>query len=383
MPFNVFGAAFLIYNQDAKANGMGMAAVSSIDNPSAVFYNPALLVHQKGVGFSIGNTMIFPDIRYEDPATGKRTYVRTTTHHLPNVYASYTKNKFSFGIGIFSPFGLSTEWPKGWAGRYITTFAEIKTTYINPVFAYRVNNYLSFGGGISLVTSSVKMKSAVNLGLLGLHDGIAKLAGDGQGISYNAAVTLKLPKEYTVSVTYRSPTRIKYDGRAYFYLPSPLVSTSTGASSTFVLPFVAVFGISKQIGPLILEGDVLYTGWSSMSSYRVISDNGSANAFFYKNWFNTPSIALGANYQLNKSLEIRGGYMFDKSPVPGKTLGPELPDSTRHICTIGSTYHKNSFKASIGYQATFFKDVTSYLPAMNGTYNSFAHLGFISFEYNR
>ncbi len=54
LPSNTFGAAFLIYNQDAKANGMGMAVVSSIDNPSAIFYNPALLVYQKGFSFLSG-----------------------------------------------------------------------------------------------------------------------------------------------------------------------------------------------------------------------------------------------------------------------------------------------------------------------------------------
>ncbi len=380
LPPNAFGAAFLIYNQDAKANGMGMAVVSSIDNPSAVFYNPAMLIHQKGTGFSVGNTMIIPGLRFEDPATGKRTYAKTTTHHLPNMYAKYTKDDVAFGIGIFSPFGLSTEWPKDWPGRYTTFFAEMKTTYINPVFAYRVNDRLSFGVGMAFIKSSVSMKSATNLSAYGLPDGVSRLTGDGDGVGYNAAVTLKLPKEYTVSLTYRSHSAIKYIGKAYFY--NVTTSSSTAASATFVLPFVAVGGISKQTGPLTLEGDILYTGWSSMSNYRIASENGSANSFYYKNWCNTPSIAFGANYRLNKFFEIRCGYMYDKSPVPRKTLNPDLPDSTRHIYTGGATFQKGSFKAGIGYQATFFKDVTSYLPAIHGTYKNFAHLGFLSLEYN-
>ncbi|MCX5813072.1 MAG: outer membrane protein transport protein [Proteobacteria bacterium] len=176
---------------------------------------------------------------------------------------------------------------------------------------------------------------------------------------------------------------IKYKGGAYFYLPSPLSSSSTRAAATFTLPFVAAAGLSKQIGALVLEGDVLYSGWSSMSSYRVSSDNGSTNTFYYKGWRNTPSIAFGANYRLNKYFEIRGGYMFDKSPIPRKTLGPELPDSKRHIYTLGATCRKNSFKASIGYQTTLFNNERSYLPAINGTYRNFAHVGFMSFEYNQ
>jgi long-chain fatty acid transport protein len=383
VPLDAFGAAFLIYNQDAKATGMGMAVVSSIDNASAVFYNPALLVDQGGFGFSANDTMIWPEMRHEDPITGQRTYTKATSHHVPNGYAKYTKGNFSFGIGVFSPFGLSTEWPTGWAGRYLTTYAEIKTTYINPVIAYRVNDRISIAGGVSYVTSSIKMKNAVNLGFLGLPDGAATLSGDGEGINYNLAATARLPGEYTVSATYRSPTTIRYDGRANFSLPPPLASSSTGASAALTLPFLAVAGIAKRIGGLTLEGDVLYTGWSSMSNYRVTSDNGSANSFFYKNWFNTPSIALGANYQWNNFLEVRAGYMYDKSPVPKATLSPELPDSTRHIYTAGFSLHKDGLKVHLGYQATVFNDVKSYLPAFGGTYRSLVHLGFIGLSYNR
>ena len=383
IPFDAFGAAFLIYNQDAKATGMGMAVVSSIDNASAVFYNPALLVDQKGFGFSAGDTMIWPEMRHEDSATGKRTYTRATSHHVPNGYAKYTNGNFSFGIGIYSPFGLSTEWPAGWPGRYLTTFAEIKTTYVNPVVAYRVNDRISVAGGASYVISSIKLKNAINLGFLGLPDGAAKLSGDGEGVNFNLAATAKLPMNYTISATYRSPTTIKYDGRASFSLPAPLASSSTGASATLTLPFLAVAGIAKQIGNLTLEGDVLYTGWSSMSSYRVTSDDGSANSFFYKNWFNTPSIALGANYQWNKFLEVRAGYMYDRSPVPRTTLSPELPDSTRHIYTAGLSFHKDRLKFHLGYQATVFNDVRSYNAALGGTYNSIAHLAFLGLSYNQ
>ena len=387
LPSNTFGAAFLIYNQDTKANGMGMAAASSIDNPSAIFYNPALLVYQKGFGISMGDTIIIPDTHFDDLLTGKRVSARPKTHHLPNLYIKYTKDDLSFGVGMFSPFGLSTEWPKGWVGRYINTFAEIRTTYINPVIAYRVNSYLSFGLGLSFVKSSVTMKNAIDLSLWGAPDGIAKLTGDGDGIGYNVAITLKLPKQYTVSFTYRSPTEIKFNGKVRFST-NPLLKPffpDGNASTEITFPFVAVAGVSKNIGPLTIEGDILYTGWSSLNSYKVKFDNGMPEQFYYKDWFNTPSIAIGANYQWKRSIEIRAGYMYDKSPVPKKTLGPELPDNTRNIFTLGTTYKKDQFKIDLGYQATFFKRVSSSrsITGLRGTYSNFAHLILLGLTYSR
>ena len=120
-----------------------------------------------------------------------------------------------------------------------------------------------------------------------------------------------------------------------------------------------------------------------MRSYNITSDNGTANAFINKNWRNTPTIALGVNYTLNRFFDIRGGYMYDKTPVPGKTLGPEMPDSTRNIFTFGGTFRKDAFKVNFGYQATFFDDRNSYMQGLSGKYTNFAHVFLLGFEYSQ
>ncbi|MCX8022841.1 MAG: outer membrane protein transport protein [Syntrophorhabdaceae bacterium] len=381
-PIPLFGAAFLIYNQDAKVNGMGMAAISSVDNPSSVFYNPSLMLNKKGVGFSAGETMIHPEILYKDPLTGKRFHTKSKTYHIPYFYGKYGEENFSFGVGLFSPFGLSTEWPDKWAGRYITKLAEIKSTYINPVFAYRVNEYLSIGGGFSYITSSVKMKNGVNLSLMGLGDGEMRLKGDGEGIGLNGAATLYLPNQYRLSLTYRSPSRIIYRGKANLFLPPPLTSSSTKARSSFTFPFLFSIGVAKSAGPLTMEANLLYTGWSSMSSYRITSEDGTANALLRKGWFNTPSFAFGVNYGVKKAFEIRGGYMLDKSPVPKRSMGPELPDSNRHIFTTGGGFKHGPWYMDIGYQLTLFEGKRSNLQELKGSYRGIASVGFLSIGYN-
>ncbi|MCX8110428.1 MAG: outer membrane protein transport protein [Syntrophorhabdaceae bacterium] len=380
-PISLFGAAFLIYNQDVKANSMGMAVSASIDNSSAVFYNPAILPDLKGFGFLAGDIIAYPRMTYEDQLTGEKYVTKTGSHYIPHLYMKYTKDRFSAGLGIFSPFGLSTQWPNHWVGRYNIVFAQIKTTFINPVVAYRINDRISLGGGISYVGSSVAFKNALKLSPL--PDGVSRLSGDGEGIGYNGAILIRLPEDIALSLTYRSPVKIKYRGRANLYLPAPLAPVSTGAWTTLTLPFMFVTGISKKIGNLVFEADILYTGWSSMSNYEISSDNGMADGFFYKNWRNSPSIALGISYSTEKTIEFMGGYMFDKTPIPKKTLGPELPDSTRHIFTSGITYKKGDYRLNIGYQATFFNDTRSYMKGMEGKYTGFAHLLMIGMEFGK
>lgn len=229
------------------------------------------------------------------------------------------------------------------------------------------------------------MKNAVDLSVFGLPDGRARLKGEGEGIGYNAGCTLKLPEGFTLALTYRSAIPIRYEGKASLYMPFPLASSVTRASTHITLPFLAALGIAKNMGPLTLEGDILYTGWSSLRGYRISSEDRTADAYYSKNWRNSSAIAFGLNYRWTKSFEVRSGYMHDKSPVPAQTLGPELPDAARNIFTLGAAIGHGHFKFDLGYQATFFEKADSTRSAVlpGGTYGNFAHLIFVSLVYNR
>ncbi len=126
---------------------MGLAVTSSLDNPSAIFYNPALLPDQPGFGITAGDAIFVAERSYKHAGTGTTTNAKETTHHLPRLFANFTEGRLSLGIGVYTPFGLSSEWPKNWIGRYSSTYAEIKTIYVNPTVAYKFNDRVSVDFG--------------------------------------------------------------------------------------------------------------------------------------------------------------------------------------------------------------------------------------------
>jgi long-chain fatty acid transport protein len=373
VPTQVFGAGFLVYQQDAKAQGMGLAVTSSIDNPSAIFYNPSLLPDQPGFGVSMGDTIIFSERSFTDAKTGIKTDAKSTVHNLPTLFAKYTRENLSFGVGVYSLFGLSSEWPSYWVGKDSSIFAELKTSYINPVIAYKFNDIVSIGFGVSFITSSVTFKT----GIPGYAPVQTKLTGDGNGVGVNAAVTFKLPKDFNLAFTYRSGTTITYTGNVT--LPP------TGASTRISLPYLATGGLSKKFGPLTLGADLVYSGWSCMNNYTVQFDNGYPSQTAVKKWSNSFSFGFGANYQLNKSWEFQAGYFYDQTPVPKSTLTPDLPDASRNLLTAGVTYSIANFKFGAAYQATFFdtadstRTVIPYSP--RGKYDSFANIFLVNAAY--
>ncbi len=388
-PGQLLASGFIIYNQDAKADGMATAVTSSIDNPSAIFYNPALLPDQPGFGVSINDTMVMPSRTFKDTATGTTADLKPATHHVPSFFAKYTRDRWSLGIGVYSPFGLSADWGKTWIGRYSTTFSQLKSTFVTPTVAYKFNDRISAGFGVSYVDSSVDLQSAIPL--TPFPDGEAKLSGDGSGVGANAGIRVKLPQDYTLSFTARSPVKIKYDGTANFYTPALFKALvpqlrDTNASTTITLPWQMTAGFAKNIGALTLETDVTYVGWSDIDHYTAHFSDGRPPVTYLKDWHDAFTFAIGANYRWSKSLETQLGYAYDMSAVPRRTLTPDLPDADKHILTGGIGYMRGPFKANLAYQATFFNKVSSVgntVGAPAGTYDQFIHMVLFTLSYTR
>jgi long-chain fatty acid transport protein len=391
LPGQLFASGFLIYNQDAKADGMATAVTSSIDNPSAIFYNPALLPDQPGFGASINDTIVMNSRTFRDAETGTTADLKPATHHVPSFFAKYTRDQLSFGIGIYSPFGLSADWGTTWIGRYSATYTELKSIFVTPTVAYKFSDRVSVGLGVSYVDSYVDFQSAIPLAPF--PDGLAKLSGDGNGVGANAGVRVKLPQDYTVSFTARSPIKIKYKGTANFYTANDFAFKAmipqlrdSNVSTTITLPWQMTAGLAKKIGALTLETDVTYMGWSTIDRYTAHFSDGRPSVIFPKDWQNAFSFAIGANYRWSPSFETQLGYMYDMSPVQQRTMTPDLPEANKQLVTGGIGYIHGPFKANLAYQATFFNKVSSVnntVGAPSGTYDQFIQMVLFTLAYTR
>ena len=82
---------------------------------------------------------------------------------------------------------------------------------------------------------------------------------------------------------------------------------------------------------------------------------------------------------MGEDKSIRVGYIFDRSPVVDKSVGPLFPDSSRHSFTVGATKKLMGMEFSMFYEAMQFKNRTVNVAAnaiqgTNGEYRNFAHV---------
>lgn len=91
-----------------------------------------------------------------------------------------------------------------------------------------------------------------------------------------------------------------------------------------------------------------------------------------KDWNDVWAYRFGAQYAVTDNFDLRLGYARDNTPIPGETMGPELPDSDRNNYTFG--YHTERAVIDFAYMWVDFDDRNVDNDIQTGTYESDAHL---------
>lgn len=416
-------AGLKVNEQGAKAMGMGNAFTAQADDPSALFFNPAGIAFLKGTQVSIGATNILvPSTEFSGtaPLTGNApTGVGTTStvekakqdlFIAPTLYVTHTFEgaPLSIGLGINAIYPLAKTWDASSAFRAEVVNISVKPINFQPTVAYRFDSMnLAVAAGLDMTRALVSMQktptvpdpsvanSAYELGTLGL-DGTALDFG------YNLGLKWKPTSSISFGAAYRSRIDLHIDGTADFLATTPagfnMIGMTTSATSpysrtrvlsdvstTITLPSSLGLGLAwKPTDSITLEADAEWTEWSTMKKLEFAFAGTQFANFNNKpkplNWKDVWCYKLGGQFALNKNVDLRAGYMYDKNPVPDSTLGPVLPDSDRHSFSVGQGFHNDMFALDLAYMLTHFVDRTvsnqdmTNMTGANGTYKSDVHL---------
>lgn len=377
----VLGSGFAVFTHGASALGQGNAVTAHADDPTAIFYNPALINKLEGAQVEVGTTLIYPQKEFTD-SSGNSFDTKKTINYPATFYATYKfSDKISAGLGVFSPFGLSSEWGNSWPGKYITTKSEMQTFDINPVVSVQVTPYLALAAGVDVLLLDATLESIHATGAT------VKFEGDGTGIGYNFGALLDLGKDFSLGASYRSQIKvtIKGDSSTNSTIP-PLMAALNGSGETdLTLPQQITAGVAyKGINRLTVEAGLRWEGWSSFEKLQ-LQVNGSSLPATQRNWKNVFGFNAGAKYKLNDTFSLLAGYLYGNSPVPDNTFDPTIPDSDTHVFSVGTDMDYKKFKVALAYAYQLFEGRTKSNsidpPASNGKYESDAHLLALSFVY--
>lgn len=384
-----YASGFALYTHGAKELGMLNAVVAHTEGPASNFYNPALLAKLEGSQLEIGTTLIFPNREFKSDLTGETTDGDDNVYFPSTIYASHQLNdKLAIGFGVFSPFGLGTDWPNDWEGRYITTEGELMTFNFNPNIAWKISDRLSLAGGVDYLYGDSTLKKKINLSPMGLPDGNQKFDGDGDGWGYNLGFNFDLTEEISFGLSYRSQIDLDLDGDVKFKVPvgTPPIFNNTGGDVELKLPAKLSFGVSFQVNErFLVELGGRWEDWSVFDELVFKFDEppvagGEPTLVEPKNWDDTWGGMIGARYNLNPSLIISVGYLHEENPIPNETFEPLIPDSDKDMFSMGFQKIIGKYNIAFTYIYALYDDrdkdnqvgAETGLPA-NGEYSQDAH----------
>jgi long-chain fatty acid transport protein len=236
--------------------------------------------------------------------------------------------------------------------------------------------------------------------------------GFGYGVGANIGVQFKVSPKVTIGANYVSSSKITMDGssKERIYFPynfgiahlyqdpnanayqKEVDSTYKGAligydgdfSVSMKLPSEFGFGVSLRPNEkTLLAADLVYTRWSEFQDFQIKFSNRQTivtTAYFDRwnglftdvtvpfQWKDRIRVSLGMEKIINDRWTLRGGYMFDPSPIPDETLNELFMDpGTKHHLNGGAGFKLNdkiSFSAGLEL-VVFAKRTVSTLADVN------------------
>ena len=104
------------------------------------------------------------------------------------------------------------------------------------------------------------------------------------------------------------------------------------------------------------------------------------------NWNPSWMFDFGATRYLGDGWRASAGYMYSMNSVPATTFNPLVPDSDRHIFSLGVGKNYQHFSWDVAYQLGMgpvpLRQRRHAFPLANGSYEFFSHALTINFGYH-
>ncbi|MFP6851239.1 MAG: outer membrane protein transport protein [Pseudomonas sp.] len=385
-----FAGGFAINEQSISSMGTAYAGrSSSADDASTVFGNPAGMARIKREQVSGGIALLQAKTDIDNAsgsASGSNDGDMVPFIGAPMAY--YVKpldDNWSFGLGLYVPFGLVTDYERNFQGRYHGDRSEVRVITLQPTLSYRFTEHLSIGLGPTINRIDGELTSAINNPIPGAGDGKVKIKGDDTALGYNVGVLFEITPQTRFGLTYHSKVDYRLKGETKVSGPGVVIGSSAGtydASLELTTPESVDFSVTHDLNAdWTLYAGSTWTRWSRLEEIRVDNKGvGGALAGALtsinepQNWHDTWAHAVGAAYKLNRQWTLRAGFAVDQSPTNNTDRSPRIPTGDRTIFSLGTAWSPND-DVTIDLAYSYLKEDDTQITRddYSATYKNTAH----------
>lgn len=349
---SMFAGGYRVSIQGQKQLAMGHTGVAVVNSAEVAFFNPAgMSFLDKKFNLSVGGNALFAKTRYQDSQYNQTA--GTDNLGTPfSLYATYKINDWvSAGLAVYTPYGSSVEWDKGWKGAHLVNSIDLQAIFVQPTISFKIEDIFSIGGGPIYANGSVNFNRNITPNPLLGSTNVDLEAKSITAWGYNVGMMFKLTNEVTLGMDYRSEIIMEARGGSANYQDKNAIASLNPAftDGTFdadlPLPAELTAGLSyRPNDKWLFAFDYNFTKWSVYKNLDITINNQNPTPVFSENkrdYKDASTYRFGAQYKATNKFTIRGGYYIDESPVQDGYFAPETPRNDSKGYTGGLTYQVN------------------------------------------
>ncbi len=333
------GAAGLFITEMATPD-LGTAAsgrAAAADNAATAFGNPAGMTRIEGsavlAGLQGGYGIVSFDRGSQTTVSGGNGGNAVGGFPGAGLYAVYSVTPdLKVGLSVGSNFGGAVEYEDGWSGRYYGTTEDLLTFGAYPVAAYKVNDWLSIGGGAQIVYGMLNSKTSVR-NVSGGPDGQIQLESSDFGFGGLAGVLIEPVEGTRFGVTYTSPVKLDFKqrpdltgGGVVFGALDPRISQANVDLGLTIPQTVTISGYHDLTPDIAIMGNVIWQNWSQFGQPTVeVSAATQRKATTNLDYDDTWGIGVGGRWRFLPQWAWSLGFAYDSSPLTKNQRSPALP----------------------------------------------------------
>ena len=366
--FGAMAEGYQVNSLSARQNGMGHTGTALHLGSESMIFNPAGLGFlDKAIDFQGSVTGIFAHATAKVNGTDWKTSNPASTPMAFNLGMKVYDN-FAAGISFYTPYGSTINWGENWPGAVLNQKVSLKAFTVQPTLAWRPVSNFSIGVGAMISFGSVDLDKGLvpveSMNMLLASQGVpytftdtpASINLTGRAattVGVNVGVLWDITPRWSVGASFRSKMNltVKCGDASVSYaneMAGQLLQQSLGildqANFKATMPAVAVLNVGAAFRPvagLVIAADVQWNGWSAYKTLDIefLSETLKPyNQYLTKNYKNSMTYHLGAQYSLTRRFDVRAGLMIDTTPVNSEHYNPETPGMTKIEPSVGFSF---------------------------------------------
>jgi long-chain fatty acid transport protein len=371
----------------ARMVAMGGAFVGLADDFSAVLWNPAGLAQLKTSTFGLSGDLILPNGTYQWDLLGIDT--KTESKMYPAGMAGFftpVGNNLVAGISVYTPSGLGASWNGtdlallsgvsplvgGTGNPNIIWESFIGLVTISPAVAVNISDMFYLGAAVNINYGMFKIQRTAGAalinhpqyGLVFVDLGQYTESSNGWGFGATIGALVKPIEQLSIGLTFRTPSKVKFDGDATIENFDQLgLPNTTTFSREVISPMFLGIGLAFHPAENItITADGHYTNWGKLERVATeftdlywqaaLAEEADLNLMWADKW----QFRFGAEYWVSDTLAVRAGYYNDPAPSPDTTMNVLVPNYDFNSISGGVGILLNNFTIDLTVEYLFGKE---------------------------